>query len=97
MNRKVNTVLFIIAGTIVNLLLAILCVVLLMVVIFKVESTWPGRGEPMFPFAFIAGVLLAMVLYQRLSHWVVEKFNLSDKLDPLFRIRHRRKKPKQDQ
>jgi hypothetical protein len=50
----------------------------------------------MFPFAFIAGVLLAMVVYQRLSHWVVEKFDLSDKLDPLFKSRRRRKKKDQD-
>ena len=95
MNKKVNTIVFIVAGTIVNLLLAILFIVLLMVLIFKVETIWPGRGEPMFPFAFIAGVLLAMVVYQRLSHWVVEKFDLSDKLDPLFKSRRRRKKKDQ--
>jgi hypothetical protein len=96
MNNKANTVLFIIVGTLVNLFLAISFIVLLLVAIYKLETIWPGRGEALFPFAFIAGILLSMLVYQRLSHWVVERFGLSDKLDPLFRVKHRRKKPKQD-
>jgi len=96
MNKKLNTFIFIIAGTLVNLLLALLFIVILMVGLFKVESVWPGRGEPLFPLVFIAGIIAAMVVYQRLSHWVVEKFDLSDKLDPLFVSKRRRKKKIED-
>ena len=46
MNKKVNTIVFIVAGTIVNLLLAILFIVLLMVLIFKVETIWSAVENP---------------------------------------------------
>ncbi len=97
MNKKVNTVIFIVAGTLVNLLLAIFFIVLLIVAIYKIDSLWPGRGEALFPFAFIAGIIAAMIVYQRISHWVVERFNLSDKLDPLVQFKKRRKKREADQ
>lgn len=97
MNKKVNTIVFIVAGTLVNLLLAIFFIILLMVAVYKIDMIWPGRGEPLFPFVFIAGIIAAMVVYQRISHWVVEHFNLSDKLDPLVQFKRRRKKTNNDQ
>ena len=97
MNKKFNTVLFILAGTITNLLLAVFFIVLLMVVVFQIDKAWPGRGEPLFPFVFIAGIIAAMIVYQRLSHWVVDRFNLADKLDPIIQRKRRRKITKQDQ
>lgn len=96
MNKKVNTVIFIVAGTLVNLLLAVVFIVMLIVAIYKIDTLWPGRGEPLFPFAFIAGIIAAMIVHQRLSHWVVERFKLSDKLEPLFQFKRRHRKPKQD-
>lgn len=94
MNKKLNTVVFIVVGTIVNILLAVFFILVLMVVAFKVDTIWPGHGEPLLPFVFIAGILLAMLVYQRLSHWVVERFDLSDKLDQLIHFKKRRKKPR---
>ncbi len=92
MNKKVNTIIFIVAGTLVNLLLAVCFILLLMVAVYKIDAIWPGRGEPLFPFVFIAGIIAAMIVYQRISHWVVEHFDLSDKLDPLVQIKRRHKK-----
>lgn len=91
MNKKLNTAVFIVAGTIVNILLAVFFIGLLMIGAYKVENIWPGHGEPMLPFIFIAGVILAMIVYQRLSHWVVERFDLSDSLDQLVHFKKRRK------
>jgi len=45
----------------------------------------------LFPFAIIGGIILAMIVYQRLTKWVVAKFNMTDKLSPLFHIRTRKK------
>ena len=94
MNKKINTVVFIVVGTIVNILLAMFFISLLMVVAFKVNAIWPGHGVPMLPFVFIAGIVLAMLVYQRISHWVVERFGLSDKLDSLIHFKKRKKKPR---
>lgn len=97
MNKKANTIVFIVAGTLVNLILAVFFIILLMVAVYKIDTIWPGKGEPLFPFVFIAGVIAAMIVYQRISHWVVERFDLSDKLDPIVHFKRRRKKPNNDQ
>ena len=43
------------------------------------------------PLSLVGGILLAMIAYQKLTKWVITKFNLTDKLDPLFTSRHRKK------
>jgi membrane-associated protease RseP (regulator of RpoE activity) len=91
MNKKTNTLLFLLAGTVVNVILAIFCIGSLLLLI-----RWLGHatGNPIVsivPFAFIAGILLAMIIYQRLTKWVIDRFNLEDKLDPLFPAGKRKK------
>ena len=87
-----NTVVFILVGTIVNVLLAVTFIGLLM---FGVSLLVPIMGEKvgsLVPFAFIAGIILAMLVYQKLTKWVIDKFDMNDKLDPLFTSKKRRKK-----
>ena len=84
MNKKTNTLLFMLAGTVVNVVLAIFCIGSLLLLV-----RWLGQltGNPivsLIPFSFIAGFILAMILYQRLTKWVIDRFDLEDKLEPLF-------------
>jgi uncharacterized protein (DUF2062 family) len=41
--------------------------------------------------AIICGLLLAMLVYTKLSRWVIARFNLEDQLDPLFQPRSGKK------
>jgi len=91
MNKKMNTVIFILAGTVVNLLLAIVFIGLLLFGVSRLAPSIGDQAASLVPFAFIGGILLAMVVYQKLTKWVITKFNLTDKLDPLFTSRHRKK------
>ena len=92
MNKKMNTVLFVLAGTIVNLLMALVFIGILLFGVIKLHSVVGQNAVTLVPFAIIGGILLAMIFYQKLSKWVVEHFGLGDKLDPLFTLKHNKKK-----
>lgn len=83
-NRKLNTAVFVLAGTIVNVLLAFVFIGLLLLLVSQLSPVLHERVASLLPFAFIGGIIIAMIVYQRLTKWVVDRFDLSDKLDPLF-------------
>ncbi len=90
MNKKMNTVIFIVAGTIVNLVLALLCIGVLLFVVGRFAGALGDKAASLVPFAFVGGVLIAMIVYQKLTRWVIERFDLSDKLSPLFVLKHKK-------
>ena len=92
MNKRLNTVLFILAGTIVNVIFAIFFVLVLLLILGNV-GPFLGKDKIsiLILFCIIAGILISMIVYQKLSVWVIKKFNIQDKLDPLF-TSHRSKK-----
>lgn len=94
MNKKLNTVLFIVGGTVVNLILALVSIVTLLFIVSRLNGVLGDKTASLVPFAFVGGVLIAMIAYQKLTRWVIERFNLGDKLSPLFTARH--KKPNRD-
>ena len=92
MNKKLNTVIFVIVGTLVNIILAIAFVVILVVLAgFARDFIGPAKSVVL-PFIVFLGIFLSMMLYQKLTMWVIKRFNLEDKLDPLF-VSKRRKNP----
>jgi len=97
MNKKMNTLIFIVVGTIVNVVLALACIFSLLLIVIKITAA-SGNIEKLLMsyaiFSIIAGLFIAMIIYQRLTRWVIEKFNLEDKLDPLFAARKLKKKPR---
>lgn len=84
MTKKQNTIVFIIVGTLVSVILTILIggvLILLSLWLFK-----ENQNAFMIAFAvsLIGSMFLSMLAYQKLVYWVIKKFNLGDKLDPLF-------------
>ncbi len=92
MNKKLNTVLFILGGTIVNVLLALVSIGLLLFGVTRLEPIIGQSIVSWIPFVFLGGILIAMIIYQRLSKWVMNRFNLGDKMEPLFTFRRNRKR-----
>lgn len=91
MTNKKNTLIFIVAGTIVNviILLALLfAFVVLDAVLFKNND----NGAAVFLIVgILASLFLGMFIYQKLATWVITKWHLEDKLDPLFAARTMKK------
>lgn len=83
-NTKINTIIFIVAGTVVNFILAIFFIGVLFLLVGQVTPILHEKTANLFPFVVIAGIIISMIVYQRLTQFVVEKFHLEDKLDPLF-------------
>ena len=92
MNKKANTVVFILCGTLVNLLLAFVFIGVLLFLVLRFQDHISEQlVTTLIPIAFLGGVVLAMIVYQKLSQFVISRFNLSDKLDPLFKFKHRKR------
>lgn len=89
-----NTVLFVIAGTIVEVMLAIVFILTFFYVLNSLEPMVGDKIGTFVPLALVGGVFLAMIVYQRLSRWVIEKYGLEDKMEPLFRLRRKPGKKK---
>ena len=87
MTKKQNTLLFILAGTIVSILITLL---ILVISVFIGAKFFPSMLESLLPFLFTVAVLFGMLIYNKLVTLVVKKFNLEDKIEPLFK---KRKKP----
>lgn len=82
---------FILAGTVVNLLLALICIGLLLVVANMFSRIFNIPATTLDPFAFVGGIIISIFSYQRLTLWVITKFNLTDKLEPFFTAQHKKK------
>jgi hypothetical protein len=93
MNKKANSIVFILCGTLVNVLFSIICIVLLVILVAKFQ---PILGDTismvLYIVALLGGWFLGMFAYQKLSKWVIAHFKLEDKLDPLFNFRSRKRK-----
>jgi len=90
MNKKLNTVIFILAGTLVNLVIALVSIGLLLALVGLASPLMGDSTSSLVPFAFLAGILFSMIAYQKLSKWAISRFNMNDKLDPLFMLNHKK-------
>jgi hypothetical protein len=91
-NKKVNTLIFVLAGTLFDVVVALALILLLL---FGISKLAPLTGEWIYnlaPVAMIGGLVLAMFFYQKLSKWVIAKFNLEDQLEPLFNLGRKSKR-----
>ncbi len=92
MNKKANTVIFVLVGTLVNILITLIIIVGLLVVSALIFQNHPQVFSLLSVVIVFGGLFGTMVIYQKLSTWVIEKFKLEDKLEPLWGS-HNKKKP----
>jgi len=90
MNKKVNTILFLIGMTAVNvLLIGISAFVLLFLYGRFFVQLMPEQTQSIMPTILIlASIVIAFFSYRAIMQWVVKKVDLDKYLDPLFRSRY---------
>lgn len=89
MNKKLNSFLFVLIGTLVNILIMII----LLFAFFALASLIISRNPEMnqnvqilFFFIAILGSLAgSFVIFSKLSKWANEKWKLEEKLHPIFK------------
>lgn len=85
MSKKTNSLLFMLIATVLNLLLLIV----LFVLGFIILSFLPIQDNQSLlmlgiAVVFILSIVLSFLLYSKIVKWAIAKFNLEDKMDPLF-------------
>jgi hypothetical protein len=88
MNKKINTLLFVLGATAVNILITILVFVLLFVVCVRLLP--PDVLAGALPFVFIAALAAAFFIYNRILKIVTNKVDMEKYFDPIFKSRRRK-------
>lgn len=91
MNKRLNSVIFILCGTLVNVVLSVAFMAALIILALRFRDFFGQAITVVVIIAFFLGIILAMFVYQKLAAWVIARFGLEDKLGPLFKYRGKRK------
>ena len=93
MNKKLNTVYFLIAATILNLVILVLLALILGV---TVGFLYQKLGVDSHGLSLLAVIIIlfrsiagTFFLYSRIIKWVVKKWNLDNYIEPIFRTKRR--------
>lgn len=99
MNKKANTILFVLGATVVNLILmAVVFAVLLVAVSFALQSVLtPELGTLVLGLVFVATILLTYFIYHKSVKKLSEKIDFERYFEPIFRRKPQRQQPPQRQ
>jgi hypothetical protein len=87
MNKKVNTVLFLLGATVFNLLIMFLLIVIFLVLISAVfrDSLNPNVLSILMIVVFVGSIAAAFFIYGRVVKWLSRKIDMEKYFLPLFR------------
>jgi len=94
MNKKLNTVFFILGATLFNVLTAVVCFLLFSFIYIKfIYSSAPEQSSSWaFSFIFLAAIVVSFIVYRYLLKYLMTKVDVEKYFDPLF-VRKKFKKP----
>lgn len=82
---------FILIGTVVNIILTIVFCFTFMIISIKFLSGVLGPNIAIvLPISIIGGLVLAMFVYQKLSKFAIQRFSLAEKMEPLFGFKNKK-------
>ena len=86
MNKKVNTILFILGATVFNILITVLFFLLLYIAYakFLLRLLPEGAQTWSFPLIFIAALAIAFLVYRYAIRFLMKKIDMEKYFDPLF-------------
>jgi hypothetical protein len=93
MNKKINTVLFVLGATLFNILVTMLAFFLLLTLYYRfiMQHLPSGAQAWSFPLIFIASIAISYVIYHFTVKLLLKKIEMEKYFDPVFtgRRRHR--------
>jgi len=92
MNKKVNTILFILGATVFNILITILSFLVLLIIYAKtIMRILPeGLQSWSFPFIFIAALAIAFFAYRYTLRYLISRVEIEKYFDPIFVSKQRK-------
>ena len=87
MNKKVNTILFVLGATLFNVLVTVLCLVLLVLIFARFIAPYISDTAQAWGFSliFIAAIAGSFFTYRALLKFLMVKFDFEKYFDPIFR------------
>ena len=98
MNKKVNSLIFMLVATVVNIILLCLFFLVGLLVLNFIAGQWPDSSliPALIMIVFVGAIVLSFFVYSRLVKWATKKFDLEEKMDPLFSSRRNRSRDRMD-
>lgn len=93
MSKTSNSILFILLATVVNIALIILLFVLCLFLgghIFDLNNAEGNAGVIVLGASFVIALGGTLLVYSKLVGWLTKKYNLDEKLSPIFKNRKKR-------
>ncbi|MDR1287154.1 MAG: leader peptide processing enzyme [Treponema sp.] len=86
MNKKANTLVFILGATVFNILVTVMCFVLLFVLYARfLASLLPENAAAWgFPVIFIAAIALSFIIYRVILKQLLRRVDVEKYFDPIF-------------
>jgi hypothetical protein len=91
MNKKVNTLLFVLGATLFNIIVTVLCFVGLLLLYAKFVMTFlPEENRSWgFPVIFIGAIVLSFFIYRFILKLLMKKIEMEKYFDPIFGRKHK--------
>ena len=93
MSKKTNSLIFMLVATLVNVAILLVYFVVGILLLNFLSAAFPESAliPAMIILVFLAVIVLSFMTYSKLVKWVNKRFNLEDKMDPLFSSRKGRR------
>lgn len=91
MNKRLNTVLFVLGASLVNVLIMLILFLALFVVFarFIAPSLPPGANQLIMVLIFVLAIGATYVIYHRMVKWLSNKVDMNKYFDPIFGKKHK--------
>ena len=95
MSKKTNTLLFILGGTVFNILITIICFILFLLAYFKfLQPRLPESATGIaLPVIFVASIVVSFLIYRLAIKMIMKKVDMEKYFDPIFGPRRPQRKP----
>jgi fumarate reductase subunit D len=92
MNKKLNTLLFVLGATVINIILMIVLLLVAILILARVlpPDVNPAMGQLAFLGSFILSVVGSFFIYHRAMRIIAKRVELDKYFDPIFKPRRRR-------
>ena len=84
MTKKAFSWVFMLCATLFNIVLLGLLFLVFTVITFLIAGENPTVAMVGIAVSFFLAIALSMFLYSKILNWVIRKWNLEDKMDPIF-------------
>ncbi len=90
MNKKVNTALFILGATLINMVLIFLFILLFVIIVGMLfPEPSPGAAQLMFLLIFVLSLASSFLIYHKSMKWIARKVDMDKYFHPIFRSRRK--------